>query len=1133
MTRPFVHLHCHSEFSLLESPIRIKKLIKSVQDMNMPAVALTDNGSLYGAIDFYIQMREQGLNPILGAEVFITSDHQSKDRSFHSLLLLAKTYKGYQNLIKLISIGHLDGFYYRPRIDWAILSAHCEDLIAISPLSRGPIAELIRANTPDDAEKLARNYQALFKGDFYLGLERLGNPLENVLNESSVSIAKAIGCGYVASNNVYYLEKDDYFLKGVLGCIQRGRRIEEDTRFNLQSKEMYLKSPEEMNVLFQDLPEALDATCEIAKQCSVDIKTDQVRLPKFDCPNNLSPEAYLEELVWKGIETKYGKRTDALAERVDYELSIINKMHYARYFLIIFDFLDFCRCQQIPVGPGRGSAAGSIVAYALNITDIDPIEYNLLFERFLNPERVSMPDIDLDFCIKRRTEVIDYIIEKYGGDKVSQIITFGTMAARGVVRDVGRVLGVPLDEVDYVAKLIPSSPGHYVSIPQALEDVPELKKLANSSKDIEQLLDIGAKLEGQTRHTSTHAAGVVISFDPLTDVVPLVKNEGQIVTQFPMMDLEKIGLLKMDILGLRNLTVMQTALELIEKEQGVELDLETLSLDDPATYSLLCSGEAIGIFQLESQGMRQLIKDLQPSVFEDIIALLALYRPGPLGSGMVSDFISNKHGKTDVQYDLPQLEPILNETYGLIIYQEQVMQIASVVGGFSLGQADMLRRAMGKKKKEVMDKMREEFLDGAETQSIHTGTAKKIFELCYKFAEYGFNKSHSAAYAKISYQTAFLKANYPTEYMTALLSSVFTFSDKVALYSSECAKMGISILPPHVNHSDVNFSIEMHNEKPAIRFGLAAIKNVGEGAVDNIILEREEAPYRSLSDFCQRVDLKQVNKRVVESLIRCGAMDMIGSRSHLLQVVDKVLEHAQILAREKKNGQVSLFGGDNTQRFGVLDEEESDQEFEEFSDIQKLAMEKELLGLFITGHPLDSYQDKLANQTHTIKMLTAEHVGQEVNLLGLVTHTRKTVTKTKKEMKIGTLEDLGGSLTIMMFAKGEEEPIPDSFEDDHIVMVSGRVRVNNDEVSIIAESMDLMSSVDQQKRVVIDIENLNSSNMLTTIREYLSNNRGSLPVYFKLDDDLVMAHKRFWLKDDPFCMTQLTSIVGEGHIWLS
>ena len=695
----FVHLHCHSSFSLLESPLSIKSICKSAKEMGMPAIALTDNGSMFGAVDFVATAKKEGLNPIVGCELYLTKTINEKQRSYERLILLAKNQQGYQNLVKLVTVSHLDGFYYKPRIDIAHLEKYNSDLIAISPGLSGPIANAIKSTQDEQAIEFSKQFKQIYGDNFYLGINRLGVPFEDLIITKSQQISASLDIPLVVTNDVYYLKRESQFLCDILSCIQTGRRISEVNTSKFDSKEMYLKSPEEMTELFKDIPEAISNTVKIANQCKISLETETVKLPNFKCPDGLDDVSYLKKLVDEGLQKKYGTITDEIKERVKFELDIINKMHYAPYFLIIFDFLKFSRDNNIPVGPGRGSAAGSIVAYVLDITRIDPIEYKLLFERFLNPERVSMPDVDIDFCIKRRNEVIDYIVNAYGTDHVSQIVTFGTMAARGVVRDVSRVLDIPLNEVDTIAKLIPSGPGNSMSIPEAIESISELNEKVNANPKIKEMMDIAIKLEGLYRHCSTHAAGVVISKDPLSDVVPLIKNDGQIVTQFSMVDLESVGLLKMDILGLRNLTVIQDCLELIKQNHNKTLDLDSIGYDDKATYDLLCTGKTVGIFQLESQGMRNLIKDLQPQTFNDLIALLALYRPGPLGSGMVNDFISNKSGKTEVQYDLPELEPILKETYGMIVYQEQVMQIASVIGGFSLGQADMLRRAMGKKEK--------------------------------------------------------------------------------------------------------------------------------------------------------------------------------------------------------------------------------------------------------------------------------------------------------------------------------------------------------------------------------------------------------------------------------------------------
>ncbi len=1090
----------------------------------MESVALTDNGTMYGVIQFYLQAKSKGLNPIVGCDMYITPDITVKERGLNRLILLCKDFKGYQNLIKLVTIAHLEGFYYKPRIDMHHLSQYTEGLIAISSGMRGPVGYPLRQNDKDTALKAANDLKKLYGDDFYLGLHRAGFPMEDITNEAMVELGKQENIPIVALNDVNYINREGAYIKDILTCIQTGKLIHDETRGRLQTEELYFKSAEEMTALFEDLPEAIENTVKIAAKCHLKIETEQVTLPRFECPDNLSAEDYLEKLVWEGVEKKYGAITPELKERTEFELNVIKPMQYAPYFLIIYDFLKYANDSGIPTGPGRGSAAGSIVAYALDITKIDPIRYKLLFERFLNPERVSMPDIDLDFCIRRRGEVIDYLVKHYGAGHVSQIATFGTMASRGVIRDVGRVLNVPLKDVDRIAKLIPSAPGQYTSIPDALEQVPELKKLYESSEEFKQLIDVGIQLEGVSRHTSMHAAGVVISRDPLSSMVPLIRNDGQVVTQFSMTDLEKVGLLKMDILGLRNLTVMQDALALIKKNHGVELDLDNLPIDDVKTYDLLCTGNTVGIFQLEGRGMRALIKDMQPRVFEDIIAALALYRPGPLGSGMVSDFVSNKLGKTTVKYDLPELEPILKETYGLIVYQEQVMQIASVIGGFSLGQADMLRRAMGKKKKEEMDKLREEFVKGALERGFPEVKARYIFELCYKFAEYGFNKSHSAAYALISFQTAYLKANYPMEYMTALLSSVLGVADRVSIYINECKQMGIQVLPPDVNHSGVTFTIQTNPN--AIRFGLGAIKNVGEGAIETVIKNRENG-YASFGDMCLKVDLKQVNKRVFESLIKSGACDGLSSRALLLGNYERILDQCQTIVRERNQGQFSLFGSDDPAADLVLNPEQAVY----ISDLDKLKFEKELLGLFISGHPLEAIAAKLGKLPFTIEELKAEDEGKVVVLTGMLSQCRKTITKQKREMLIGELEDMTGSLTVVFFPSDKIEGFSKHFTDDAIVRVTGRIRLSQDELSLSCSDIEPLTQ-NTHKKLYVDTENIDDPSLYEQLKKLCSLNRGPIPLQFIIGEQSVLSHEKFWIADEPKTYQELESLIGSGHFWV-
>mgnify|MGYP001156973599 FL=1 len=1131
MSKSFVHLHCHSEFSILECPIRLDNLIKKAQEFNMPALALTDNTSMYGAIDFYQKAKQAGINPILGADVYLSRDISVKERWSERLLLYCENFEGYQSLIKLISIAHLEGFYYKPRLDLKTIAEHSKGLLCVVPSRRGPVSVHLETHNDDQALVVAKELHAIFADRLYFGLQKVDAPYEDLIQTGTEQIAKTLSIPIVATNDIYYLEQEQSILRDILFCVQTGKHLDDDARAKFQNEQLYFKSPDEMAAQFPNNPEYLENTVKLAARCNVEIEMETVLLPRFECPDQKPSEVYLEELVWQGIDKYYDERTPELIDRVKFELDIINKMKYPNYFLIIYDFLHFCEVESIPVGPGRGSAAGSIVAYALGITKLDPLKYNLLFERFLNPERVSMPDIDIDFCIKRRGEVIDYILEKYGQDCVSQIITFGTMQGRAVIRDVGRVLNVPLADVDRIAKLIPSTPGTYVSIPDALEQVPELKKLYESTTEFKELIDYGSQLEGVTRHTSTHAAGVVISRDPLTTVVPLTQNDGLIATQYAMANIESIGLLKMDILGLRNLTVIEDTVKMIRQRHDKDFDIEAISTEDEATYDHLCEGRGIGVFQLESRGMRQLMKDMKPRVFEDIIALLALYRPGPLGSGMVNDFVSNKLGKTEVQYPIDALEDILKETYGMIVYQEQVMQIASVIGGFSLGQADMLRRAMGKKKKSVMDKMREDFLIGAEEKNFDAKKAKNVFELCYKFAEYGFNKSHSTAYALVSYQTGYLKANYTVEYMSALLSSVVSNSEKTSLYIQECQDIDVPVLPPSVNESLRDFTVikvqEDGQDKDGIRFGLGAIKNVGDGAIESIIQER---PFKDLADMCMKVDLRQCNKRVFESLIKSGAMDDFGDRSYLLAVYEADLESAQVLIRERSNGQVALFSDDQA-GVGLSMDSMTSTDYHMYSKQEMLSMEKQMLGLFISGHPLESIKDFLEKADLSVSSLDDSYDGKFVTITGFITGVRRIITKTKREMLVGNLEDFTGNLTVLVFQNDQFEEYIDMFQDDHIITVTGRVRVNQDEISITAQDMKVVEKGYDQKSYYIDADNIDQG-QLKQVQLLLLQYKGTIPVYFKVEDKTIATHRRYWVTEDDLCKQGLESILGRGRFWM-
>ena len=1118
----FVHLHVHSEFSLLDGAVRVPRLLDACTEQH-PAIALTDKGNLFGAIDFYFGAKSKGIHPIIGCEVFFTEDMSVKTKTMERLILLCQNQQGYENLCHIVTEGHVRGFYYNPRIDLDCLKAHSEGLICISPGYWGPVAQQLQSHFVDQAKSVAKDLAAAFNGRFYLGVQRTGELGIDQICDDVVSISKELSLPIVALNDVYFLKDDEGWMQDLLHCIKTGREIDIDDQNNSKRSQHYLKSAEEMIALFSDLPESIENTIKIANDCQLELIADQVLLPHFECPDGLSPEAYLEKLVWEGMNEKYEVITSDIRKRVEFELAIINKMQYPIYFLIIYDFLHFCVEANIPVGPGRGSAAGSIVAYALNITKIDPIPYNLLFERFLNPERVSMPDIDIDFCIKRRGEVIDYISRKYGDDHVAQIVTFGTMAARGVVRDVGRALGVPLDFVDRVAKLIPSAPGQNISIKEAIEEVEELNQIYNGDSMGAQLLNYGMKLEGFARHSSTHAAGLVISRDPLSTIVPLMNNDGQITTHYTMNNLEKLGLLKMDILGLRNLTVIRDACDLIcQNEPG--FDIEAIPMDDTPTYDLFSTGESIGIFQCESPGMRRLIVDLKPKTFEDVVALLALYRPGPLGSGMVSDFISNKSGKTKVVYDLPELEPILKDTYGMIVYQEQVMQIATAVGGFSLGQSDMLRRAMGKKKKDVMDQMKDEFLAGAKKKKIDVSIAEKIFDLCYKFAEYGFNKSHSAAYAMVSYQTAYLKTHYPNEYLLGLLLSVLGNTERTAIYVSEAKRLGIGIIPPNVNES---LYLHVLNDGNII-FGLGSIKGIGEAPVETIVNERQEnGPYESVFDFFNRLKGRDVNKRVVEHLIRSGALDCLEkNRSKLLGCFEDILDKMQVSARHSSEGMMGLFQ--------TLDEDFytdilNDSSYKEFNHLELLRFEKELTGDYLSSHPLDGFLTQW-QEGIALSDLGESFDKEVVDVVGVLSNVNHRMTKTNRPFSMGEIEDFGRKITILAFDSPKYNEISSILQDDVIVKLTGKVKVRNAEVSIMVESVQSLTNHLAQKICHVDLLEGQALDDLHQIKQICLLNRGQIPLYFHIQQQTIETSKKYWIKDS--AIADIESIVGEQKVWL-
>jgi DNA polymerase-3 subunit alpha len=1039
----FVHLHVHSEYSLLDGACRIDSLCKRSAEDGSPAVALTDHGVMYGAMEFYYAARDFKLTPIIGCEAYIAPrgrfDRTVRDEAH--VTLLAADVTGYRNLTALISKGFLEGYYYKPRIDLDLLAKHNEGLIVLSGCMSGLVASPLLKNDYETSKKAAKTFIDIFGDRFYIEVMRHGMPEEEVINEGLIKVARELNAPLVATNDSHYLEQRDAPAHDVLLCIGTGKTVSDTSRMKFYSDQFYVKSDAEMRELWADLPEACDNTVEIAKRIDIRIPEKIYHLPAFPVPQTAekekTAEEYLHEVCEHGLIERYGaeraQNDAALRERFEYELSVILKMGFASYFLIVWDFIKYAKDHDIPVGPGRGSAVGSVVAYCLKITDLDPLKYSLIFERFLNPDRISMPDIDTDFCVERRDEVIKYVTEKYGEDRVAQIVTFGTMAARAAIRDAGRALAVPLPDVDRVAKMIPSGPGG-LSIAQALEQIPDLKSLYSMSPEIRRLLDTAKAIEGLARNAGTHAAGVVISPGPLVEYAPLAKSDTGVNTQYDMVWAEKIGLLKMDFLGLRNLTVMKNAVDEIRRTTDPRFDIAKIPDDDQRTYEMLSRGETMGVFQLESEGMVRVCTELRPSDFNDIIALVALYRPGPMD--WIPQYISNKHGRTKPTYLHPKLEPILGETYGIACYQESVMQMARDLAGFSMGEADELRKVMGKKQKDKIPVYREKFIKGCKEHSnIDENLAGKIFEFIEPFAGYGFNKSHAAAYAWVAYQTAYLKANHALPYFTALMSSVKDKTDKLVEYIDEAKKLGITVLPPDVNASLIDFAVVGEQ----IRFGLSAIKGVGEGAV-RVILDAREAsgPFKDLFDLAKRVDTKQVNRRVFEALVKCGALDGLpGNRAQKLAALDTALDIAAAESRDAQLGQVSLFGEAPEVHHSLTPTLPS---VPAPNTMQTLQWEKETLGIFVSGHPLADVADALARTGAVpIKDLRSREDESFVAVAGMVISVRRTLTKAGQQILIAQLEDTTGTTDVVVFSKLYPQ-VQGYFEQDKILIVKGRLR---------------------------------------------------------------------------------------------
>ncbi len=1127
----FVHLHLHTEYSLLDGAARINDVVARAKELGMPALAITDHGVMYGVVDFYKACKKTGIKPILGCEVYVAprtmADRTPKvDDNLYHLVLLAENEDGYRNLLSLVSLGFTKGFYYKPRVDKEALATYSKGLVALSGCIAGEVATGILARENEKARRAATEYRDIFgPGNFYLELQDHQLPDQKTANRGLLEISAEMNIPVVATNDVHYVRREDAANQDILLAIQTGKSLDDPSRMKFQSKELYLKSPGEMDILFDEHKQALRNTLEIADRCNVLMDYGKYLLPHYAVPSGYTADTYLEKLCYEGARRVYGGLSDVVKERLAFELGVIKQMGYSAYFLIVFDFIDHARQRKIPVGPGRGSAAGSLVAYSLGITNIDPLKYGLLFERFLNPERVSMPDIDVDICYERRGEVIDYVVRKYGADKVAQIITFGTMAARLAIKDVGRAMDIPYSEVDRVAKLVPAELN--VTIEKALNDVAELKELYDRKPEIKDLIDTAAALEGMPRHASTHAAGVVITPEPLTHYIPLYKaSDGPVTTQFAMGTVEELGLLKMDLLGLRTLTVVDDAVRLVWDSTGKELDIEKIPVDDRATYEMLSRGETAGVFQLESSGMRSILRDLKPEIFEDIVALVALYRPGPLGSGMVDDFIKNKHGVKKAKYLHPKLEPILKDTYGVILYQEQVMRIASDLAGFTLGEADLLRRAMGKKKPEILAGLRAQFIEGARGNGVKEVIAGQIFDLMEYFAGYGFNKSHSAAYALVSYQTAYLKTNYPLQYMAALLTSVKDKTDKVSMYIEECRRMGIDVLPPDVNESKESFAVAGNK----IRFGLAAVKNVGIGAVESIILTRDkEGPFSGYADFCRRQDTRTVNKRVLESLIKCGAFDSLGHRrAQLMAAVDTGLALAQQSQRERENGQLSLldlFGEEvrETVSLGLPD-------VGEYPEAELLAIEKETLGLYISGHPLSRYREDLYRlATVSTAEIPELPEGSEVALGGLIAGIKKIITRKGDNMAFLDVEDLTGTVEVVVFPRTYLQNRL-AIREDEVVLVKGKVSGSGEEAKIIGEEISTMEShLGGELHLLIDTAD---SPLLDQVQLILGSFKGKSPVFlhFEKEKKVIKAGEEFWVDLSGPVTGRLVDILGQARV---
>ena len=1162
--RQFTHLHVHTEYSLLDGACRIDRMFDRLKEMGQTAVAITDHGVMYGCVQFYDAAVAAGIKPIIGCEVYVATrtrfDKVNRVDGNNHLILLCKNETGYKNLIKMVSAGFLEGFYSKPRVDKQLLEQYHEGLICLSACLAGEIPQAILAGDYARAKQTALYFNELFgQGNYYIELQDHGLDEDRVVLPQLIRLSRETGIPMVATNDAHYIRKEDAKTQSILLCIQTGKTIADVDRMEFQTDEFYLKSTDEMYDLFAMVPEACENTNKIADLCDFHFEFGNTKLPYFRAPGGMDNQDYFEKLCREGLERRYpGKVTPELKERLEYEIGVVKKMGYTNYYLIVYDFINYAKSKGIPVGPGRGSGAGSLAAYCVGITDIDPIRYNLIFERFLNPERVSMPDFDVDFCYERRQEVIDYVNEKYGRDHVAQIVTFGTMAARNAVRDVGRVMGLPYQDVDKVAKLIPME--LKMTLHHALEVSPDLKKLYDTDPKIHELIDTAIAVEGMPRHASTHAAGVVITREPATEYVPLSTNDGLPVTQFNMTEIERLGLLKMDFLGLRTLTVIHDT-EVAIQRHTPEFAVSKIDYDDQATYAMLTNGETEGVFQLESTGMRQVLTGLRPKNLEDIIALISLYRPGPMDS--IPTYLRNRREPDKIQYKTPQLAHILDVTNGCIVYQEQVMQICRELAGFSYGQADNVRRAMSKKKHKVMEAEREHFVHGCTepgrecpgcvNNGIPEQVANEIYDEMISFASYAFNKSHAACYAYVAFQTAYLKCHYPREFMAALLTSVLDNTSKVIEYSTECQRLGIKVLPPDINVSRGGFTVD----GDAIRYGLSAVKNVGRNLIDTAIAKREERPFRGLYDFCKRLHGAELNRRAVESLIRAGAFDGLEpSRRGMLESVEPILKSIENDQRHNLDGQIDLFGL-------MSGGEESTEDYKvphmaEYSPAELLQMEKDVSGLYLSGHPLDAYREEIARiSTCTVARLNGEEAreldNKMVTILCTVVKNKVMTTRSNTLMSFTTIEDLTGTMEMLVFPKIYAE-CRAALQENAVIVVSGRVSYKEDEgTRLLAEGVRPIDGYDPDKtfgenRAIAAGEQRHVSQKVTALWllvpsmqseqmhrvENLLRNifDGPTPVYFKFEDtgQRMRAPQSMWANDHPLLRKELVRILGEDHV---